>query len=102
MIREILQVVGMAIAVYGLRTWRLQIVRKRRFEIAEETVLAAYRVRNDLKYIRTDASFWGEAKDRPTDEDEPPEQRRLLDRYYIPLKRIQETNDNFSELSKYK
>ena len=49
-------------AVAGLRVWRAQINGRRRFEIAEEAVLAAHRVKESLRFIRTPGSM-GEETD---------------------------------------
>jgi hypothetical protein len=47
-------------AVQGLRAWRRQLVGKRRFEVAEEAVLSAYRVAEKLEWIRNGAAFENE------------------------------------------
>ena len=100
MMTEGLQAATVLLAVYGLRTWRQQLVGKRRFEVAEQAVLAANRVKEGLASIRTDASMSGEADDRKPGDGETSQQRRMLDRYFIPLKRSQDANEHFAELAK--
>ncbi len=51
MFSVLMQMVAACVAFYGLRTWRLQLVGKRRFEIAEETVLTAHKVMERLEWI---------------------------------------------------
>jgi hypothetical protein len=102
----IVQAISIAVTAYfavkSLRAWRQQLVGKRRFEIAEETIVAAYRVREALEWIRSPASWSGEATDRTKEAGETEAVAQMRDTYFVPLKRIKETSEDFSQLGKTK
>lgn len=89
-----------AFAVISLRAWRTQLVGKRRFEIAEQAIVAVYKAKDALDWIRNGASFGGEATERPRHDRESEGDARLRDTYFVPFKRIKDTSDDFAELSK--
>jgi hypothetical protein len=84
----------------GLQAWRAQLVGKRKFEIAEEALLAAYKVRNAMSYIRSPGAFGGEGGTRPRSEPESEGIARAKDTYFVPLERMQKTSDDFARLEK--
>src|SRR5712691_9185860 len=83
-------------ASLGLRAWRAQLIGKRKFEIAEASLLAAYKVKNAMSYIRNSGSFGGEGRTRPRAETEGEDLARAKDVYFAPIERMQKTNDDFS------
>ena len=99
-VTELIQLGGLCVAFYGLRTWRLQLIGKRRFEIAEETVVAAHKAGDDLIWMRHKGRDKDEADDRPRAPDEPERHERRLNSYYIPIKRAQASHDDFAALAK--
>lgn len=103
-IPPILQAISVAVtavfAVLGLRAWRQQLIGKRKIEIAEQALLAIYKVKNALSYIRNPGSMGGEGQSRPGRNDEPEDLARQRDTYFTPLERIQKSNDDFAELEK--
>jgi hypothetical protein len=100
MFSAFIQIFTTLLVIYGFRVWRLQMIGKRRFEIAEAAVLAAYNVSEALASIRADAYRFDEVEDRQRNPNENSTQQGMLDRYYVPLKRSQAANDAFAELSK--
>lgn len=100
----IVQAISIAItaffAVRSLRAWRIQLVGKRKFEVAEETILAANKAFESLQWIRNGAVFSNEAKDRPKEGPELDNDARLRDTYWVPLKRIHDSADQWAELGK--
>lgn len=99
----IIQVVAVAVTGYfasrGLNTWRHQLLGKRRLEVAEEMLLAAYKAQSTLLHVRNPMTF-GEGKSRPRDKDERPAQGDLKDMYFAPLARMQKLDDDFAQWSK--
>jgi hypothetical protein len=85
------------IAFAGLRTWRAEMIGRRKADLAEEVLAGFYRVQSILTYVRSQASYSGEAKDRLGRESEEVELRRTLDAYYIPVARINENSNYLSE-----
>ncbi len=75
---------------------------RRRIEIAEETIVAAYRAMEALQWIRNPMSFGDEASDRPKFAGESADDARLRDTYFVAFKRMKETSDDFVALGKMK
>jgi hypothetical protein len=101
---EFIQTVSIAVTAYfavaGLRAWRIQMLGKRRFEIAEEAVLAAHRVKESLRFIRTPGSMGEETEGRQRSSDETPEQGRWYDTYFIIFAREEVVREDFAQLAK--
>jgi hypothetical protein len=100
----VIQAVSVAITAYfavkGLNAWRRQLLGKRRIEIAEEALVAAYKVKNAMSYIRSPGSFGGEGGTRPRVEGENEDLARVKDSYFVPLERMQKTSPDFAEFEK--
>jgi hypothetical protein len=84
--------------IVGYYIWIDQTKLKRRFEVAEKAMLAFLAARDILAYARLDASFAGDADDRPKDANESPAEARIKDRWYMPLKRISQRWDELRAL----
>jgi hypothetical protein len=101
---EFIQTVSIAVAAYfavaGLRVWRAQMIGKRRFEIAGEAVLAAHRVKESLRFIRTPGRMGEELEGRQRSSDETSEQARWYDTYFIIFAREEIVREDFAQLAK--
>jgi hypothetical protein len=101
---EFIQTVSIAVTAYfavaGLRAWRAQMMGKRRFEIAEGAVLAAHRVKESLRFIRTPGSMGEETEGRRGSLDETPEQAKWYDMYFIIFAREEIVREDFAQLGK--
>jgi hypothetical protein len=101
---EFIQTVSIAVAAYfavaGLRVWRAQMIEKRRFEIAEEAVLAAHRVKESLRFIRTPGRMGEELEGRQLSSDKTLEHTRWSDTYFIIFAREEVVREDFAQLSK--
>lgn len=99
----VLQAVSVAatavFAILGLRAWRRQLIGRRKIEIAEGTLLAAYKVKEAVAYIRNPGALVG-ASTRQRQPDEPEGLARLRDTYFVPLERMQKTSGDFAEFEK--
>src|SRR5206468_9776871 len=87
-------------AIAGLSAWRRQLVGKRKIEIAEDTLVAVYKVRDAFTYLRSSGAFTTEGQSRPNRENETESVRSLRDTYFVPLERMQATSDAFAQLWK--
>lgn len=91
-------------AIIGLNAWRRQLVGKRRIETAEETLLAAYKVRDAFTYFRSPGRpFAGEGSTRPgRGENESEGLASIKDSYFVPIERLQDARivEAFAQLSK--
>jgi hypothetical protein len=101
---SIIQAISVAITAYfasrSLSAWRTQLIGKRKFEIAEETIVAAYKARDVLSWVRNPAVFSGEKLERPLQPHESDGEKRLRDTFFAPIQRIKDTSDDFAQLGK--
>ena len=88
------------LAIFGLYVWRLQLIAKRRFEVAEECLVASYRALNAISSVRSPFGFSGEGKTRERRPEETPEEQQRLDRAYVPIERLERYTDQFASLEK--
>jgi len=103
-IAPLLQTLAIGVTAYyasrGLYTWREQLIGKRRLEVAEETLLATYKARDALGYIRNPGAWGGEGKSRKRDSSEPETLADQRDTYFVPLERVQKASDDFAQFQK--
>lgn len=78
--------------------WRWHLIRRRRFEVAEEALTAFLAAKDALEYIRNPAA---PGHGRPPRDEEPGEsenEARLLDIAYVSMMRCNEVAEKFSAL----
>lgn len=99
----VLQAVSIAatavFAIIGLRAWRRQLLGRRKIEVAEGTLLATYKVKEAMSYIRGSGFVVG-GSTRQRQPDEPEGLASLRDSYFVPLERMQKTSSDFAEFEK--
>ena len=104
MLPSVIQAVSVMVTAFfaskSLNAWRKQLVAKRRFEISEDTIVAAYKARDALNWIRSPAVWSSEKIDRKPEEYETESQKSMRDTYFAPIKRIHETAEDFAQLGK--
>lgn len=100
----VLQAVSVAVtavfAILGLRAWRRQLLGRRKIEIAEGTLFAAYKIKEAMSYIRGPGLVGGSTRPRQPDEPEGLASRRGS--YFVPLERMQKASGDFAEFEKMK
>jgi hypothetical protein len=82
----------------GLNSWRLQVLGKKKIELAEEALTLAYDLRSAIEHARHPFSRGGEGQDRPNRDDEPEDRRGYNDAFYSRISRLNESADQFSRL----
>ncbi len=100
----ILQAVAIVVtalfAVMGLRAWRAQLVGKRKLEIAEETLVLTYKIRNAIAYARLPVHGPQEGLSRPRELANDENFRKLKDSYFVPVERLKAYDDDFARLER--
>lgn len=86
--------------VFALHVWRVQLVAKRRFEVAEEALTISRTIVYALSSIRNVAGFSSEGATRKASEGEAAEQTERLNNAYVPFERAERYNDQFASLGK--
>jgi hypothetical protein len=81
----------------GITAWREQLVGKRHIEIAEQALLATYRIRDIFEFIRSPVTGSYEAKSRTRDKRESVHKSTLLDSYFVPIERVNDAAEAFAE-----
>ena len=92
--------ITLASIVVGLILWRIQLVAKRRFEVAEEALIAFASAKDAITYVRNPFSFGGEGRTRERSEGEAEEDAQRRDRHFVPFERLNTVSDKFSGLYK--
>jgi len=92
-------VLGLLIpALLGLGLWRVQLIEKRRYEIAEQLVQVVTRVVGALRYVRDPAGQAGEGGTRKPELNETEEQTMARNGLFIPIERLNKHAQTFREL----
>jgi hypothetical protein len=87
-------------AIKGLNTWRKQLIGKRRIEVAEAALVAAYNAREAMSMIRHPAVWAGEGTTRQRESGESATLAQSRDREFITLERMKGSHSEFVELEK--
>ncbi len=87
-------------AVRSLQAWRNQLVGKRHFEVAEQTLQAFVEALNSVNYARNGMVFSGEGATRPAEPHETEAQTRARNSLYAPIERLVNKEATFAELRK--
>jgi len=103
---EILQntsiVIASIVAIYGINSWRKEMVWKRKYELAEEVLSLFYEARESIEVIRSPFGHTGEGKTRKRKENETEEQSEILDRAYVIYERYENVKTPFNKLQSLK
>lgn len=81
------------VAFCGLRSWRQEMIGRRKAELAEEVLADFYRARDMIERLRAPLSFKHEMTGRTSDELEDEQLARRRDSYYVPLARLAEEEE---------
>jgi hypothetical protein len=93
-------VVTAGFAVLGLQAWRRQLIGKRKVEIAEQTLLLVYKIRNAIAFARLPVHGPKEGLSRPREVVDDEDFRRLRDSYFVPVERLRSYDDDFAQLER--
>lgn len=86
-------------AIIGLRAWYWQLVAKRRFEVAEQSITTFDRANDALSAIRSPGSFSREYDQISIPEGISPEQATAMRDYGIFHKRVHDRSEDFAEIA---
>jgi len=92
--------IALVSVILGLVLWRIQLIAKRRFEVAEEALIAFNAAKDALAYVRNPGGHTGEGKTRKSSQHEEPEIAQLRDTYFVPIERLNTVAEKFSSLRK--
>lgn len=96
---QTIAVIAVALPAFrGLSTWRVQLIGRRKIELAEEALTLAYELQGVIEWARHPAIFGGEGADREGRENEPEGQQGANDAIYSRITRLAEHEALFSRL----
>ncbi|VAX19940.1 hypothetical protein MNBD_NITROSPINAE03-974 [hydrothermal vent metagenome] len=91
-----------ALAAYysycGLETWRKELKGKKKFDVAEETLVLVYQARRAISYMRSPLGFSGEGSTRDQNQNEANDEKEIWDSAYVPHERFNKNKETFSKL----
>jgi len=87
-------------AIWGLSTWKREIIGRRRINLAEEALTAFYNAKDKIEYARNGASF-GTEGEFPTDETDENIKRHAF-AMNTPAKRLIDESEFFSDFRSMK
>lgn len=93
-------IVTVCLALFALHVWKIQLVSKRRFEVAEAALSESQSAVYALEAIRNMGAFATEGSTRAKEEGETPEDTSRLNSAHVPIERINRYNDQFAALWK--
>jgi hypothetical protein len=100
LIGAVAPIVTVGLAIFGVFVWRLQLVAKRRFELAEAGLSATIAVIMALDAVRDPLRFGSEGEGRTPDPNEGADDKRRLDNLYVSLARMGHFKEEFTSLEK--
>lgn len=98
LISSISVIIASGVGIWGIKKWRKEIRFKRKFELAEEILMNAYEAIDVIGIIRFPAGRIDEGQTREPEEDETPQQTKLLNNLYVIKERFLKNNDSFKKL----
>ena len=93
-------VLSIATVLIGLAIWRIQLIAKRRFDVAEDALVTFSLAKDAFDHVRGVGGYSGEGQTRERTEGETFEQKRHRDSCHVPIERLKSYSDLFSTLRK--
>lgn len=103
--QQILEILGSlaiilasGVAIYGISSWRREMMGKRKYELAEEVLALFYEARKKISEIRSIHGNIEEGKNRKPNPNETPEEQKALNDAYVVFERYQKNQEIFNRL----
>jgi hypothetical protein len=100
LISAVSPVITVSLAIFAVHVWRVQLVTKRRFEVAEEALSTSQEVVYALSGIRSVGGWSNEGQTRKRGENETKEESERLDHAFVPFERISHFSELFAKMMK--
>lgn len=94
--------VASIVAILGIRSWRKEARWKRRYELAEEVLIALYEAQNAIRLIRSPFGSTSEGESRNIEKGETPAERRILHHAHSFKERYEQHKRTFEKLESLK
>jgi hypothetical protein len=98
-IAQLIVIVFVAIPAFlGLNTWRVQLVGRKKVELAEEALTLAYELQEVIEYARCPLTYVGEGENRERRDQEDESVQHRNDVLYSRVARLSEYAEEFARL----
>ena len=98
LIQNVIAVTALVFAIRGVRNWSRERRDLRRAELAEKTLVAAYRAKDAIQFVRSPFGSVGEGATRKRDPNETTDQTQALDSAFAPIERLSRASEIFEEV----
>lgn len=98
LIQNVIAVTALVFAIRGVRNWSRERRDLRRAELAEKTLVAAYRAKDAIQFVRSPFGWGGEGATRKRSGNETADQTQALDSAFAPIERLNKASDIFEEV----
>ncbi len=89
-------VAAVLIGYKGLTKWQVEMLGKRKSELAEEVLSGFYQMRDIMSSIRSPNGYTGEGESRKCAANETPEMKAKLDQHFVTIERYKQHIEFFS------
>jgi len=100
LISAVSPILTVSLAFFAVHMWRVQLVVKRRFEIAEEALQISKQAVYAFSAIRSVGGFSNEGETRKRGLNETPDESERLDHAFVPFERMNRFNEVFATVTK--
>ena len=90
--------VASVVAVWGINSWKRELVGKKKHDCAEEALELFYRAQDLIAYIRNPMGHSEEGKTRKRGEKETEAESKILDQAYVLIERYNKQLETFQKL----
>lgn len=91
-------VIGVMVSIWGINSWRREMLGHKKSAIAEEMLIYFYEFRDLMKWVRSPFSYVGEAKSRVRGELESDDETKRKDTFFVPIERISSQKEFFAKV----
>lgn len=100
LISAVSPIITVSLALFAVHMWRVQLVLKRRFEVAEEALQISKQAVYAFSAIRSVGGFSNEGETRKRRPNETKDESERLDHAFVPFERMNRFNDVFATMTK--
>lgn len=94
--------IGVVVAVIGIKAWKKEMVGRRKAELAEEVLASFYEAKEVIEWVRFPGGYAGEGETRTPTTAETEEQAQARNFHYVPVERLNKNNELFSKIQAQK